>query len=579
MTARAVIGVLLLNVALAVVGLALLHALRPLRTVGEVARLGGLGYLLGVASVGVVFTFELVVGIPLGLAGMVATLAALFAAGLGVSAARGHGRPAATGIGLPSLHPVAALAAAGLVVYLESLFRVGRLTGLFEWDGWAFWVPKALTVHRYGGLEEQWFLMLPGPSYPPLVPALEAASFHAMGAVDPVTLHLQFWCLHVGFLWCLLGLLAGRVRQIVLIPLVLGVAVVPDIVRRVLDAQADLLVGYFVVAAAVLLMLWLDDRRPWHLPAATIVLAAAMLTKREGLLLAACLVVAAAIASVRQARAAWPRLAAVGGVAFALSLPWRIWFTSRDLPGDVPDGGLLGFLGDLDRGWPALRLSLETHFAFDLWRLSGLLLVAGAVLAFLTGCRRLGVFAGAVFVLAILGSAWVVWSVPDLPLTREGSVNPIVRLVGTSALLAAALLPLLVERLLVASGLPFSLPGVRRAVPAKAGLAAVALVALAYPLATLAAGLPTSPSVAECRPAAADGTPIRAVFGRFEVMPDALTLLRRVQEVGYVSAVAEPDGCGLVRVAVHGVPSLAGGADLAREASTVDLHPLLERDD
>ena len=40
---------------------------------------------------------------------------------------------------------------------------------------------------------------LPEQSYPPLVPALEAAAFHFMGAPDVVTLHLQFWFLLVGF--------------------------------------------------------------------------------------------------------------------------------------------------------------------------------------------------------------------------------------------------------------------------------------------------------------------------------------------------------------------------------------------
>ncbi len=584
MTVRAIVGLFGLNLGLLAVGIAVLYALRPYRSVGEVGRLGGLAYLLGVAATGVVFTFELAVGLPLGLTGMVATLVVLPAVASAVGARRGHRLPVFSvgPIRLPTVHPVAALAGAGLILYLETLFRAGRLNGLFEWDGWSFWVPKALAIHEYRGLDEAWFTTLPGASYPPTVPAFEAAAFHFMGAVDPITLHLLFWGFHAGFLWAVLGLLSPRVRKTILVPCLLALAVLPNIVWRVLNPQGDLLVGQLVVAAALLVLLWLDERRPWHLPAATVLLAGAMLTKREGLLLAACLIAAAATASWSSRRRDWPRLAAVLGAAFLLSLPWRIWFTVNGLPSDAPDGGFLGILDHLDRGWPAFQLSVRTHLSVDLWFFACVLLLVGAVLAAIAGHRRIGAFAATFLGLAILGSMWVVWSIPELPLTQDGAVNPIVRLVGSSALFAAAVLPLLLERAWASSAPVPSLERAKRlAPPLPRTTGALVLVGalLLYPAALLASGPPVFPSTSDCRPAPTSEGTLRAVFGRFSTMQEAIALVARVREVGYTQANAEPDGCGLVRVAVHGVTSIAGGRDLQREAGTVDLHPTLEQDD
>ena len=54
--------------------------------------------------------------------------------------------------------------------------------GLYWFDAWSFWVPKAKAIYFFGGLDEEFFTELPGASYPLLVPVLDAAAFHAMGA-------------------------------------------------------------------------------------------------------------------------------------------------------------------------------------------------------------------------------------------------------------------------------------------------------------------------------------------------------------------------------------------------------------
>jgi len=52
----------------------------------------------------------------------------------------------------------------------------------------------------------------------------------------------------------------------------------------------------------------------------------------------------------------------------------------------------------------------------------------------------------------------------------------------------------------------------------------------------------------------------------------------RSLEVGFQGTEAAQDGCGRVRVAVDGIPSIAVGEEIVREARTVGLAPTLELD-
>ena len=65
-----------------------------------------------------------------------------------------------------------------------------------------------------------------------------------------------------------------------------------------------------------------------------------VLTKREGLLLAALLLAAAALASVRDWRYVWPRLALGGVVVLAVAAPWRIWYLVHGVSSEGPSDGL-----------------------------------------------------------------------------------------------------------------------------------------------------------------------------------------------------------------------------------------------
>jgi len=441
---RALVGLAALNLLALAPGVGLLYALRGWRTWREVARLLGLAYLLGMGGLGVALVLELVADVPFG--GWTIVVTAVVLTTVGAAVGRWLGRPLPAIPRGPSgwlVSPAAVLPAALVVVYMEAAFRMSRLQGLYAFDAWAFWVPKAKAIYFFGGLDEQFFRLLTSPTYPPLVPALEAAAFHFMGAVDVVTLHVQFWFFFAGFVAAVAGLLSSRVPPLLLWPFLLLVLVAPRVAdQRLVAPQADFLLAYFFSSAALLVALWLLEREGWQLAAATVLLGAAMLTKREGFLLAAGVFAAAVVASWRERRAAWPRLAAMVCSAFALSLPWRVWFTSRGLGGEAPAEFFDFSQGD--RAWRSIQLAVGTFFDYGLWLIVGPLALTAIALAFAAGARRLPLYAALLYSFALLGFAWAVWAFRELPLIEEDP-NPIVRLTASLIMLSAALVPLLLE--------------------------------------------------------------------------------------------------------------------------------------
>ena len=449
MIVRSLVGLAVFNVFMTGVGAGALWSLRGWRSWRELVRLLGLAYLLGVALLGITLTIELVVGVPFSLASVVLTGCGIVALALLLRRPLTRWRPPPAG-GSGSEHGFAVVAAVfglGIVVFLEALFRAARLAPLSAWDAWAFWVPKAKAIYFFGGLDEQFFRELVNPTYPPLVPALEASAFQFMGSADVVSLHVQFWFFACGFVAAVAGLLAPRVPAILLWPFLLLVLVAPRITGRTLDPQADFLLDYFIAAAALLVALWLVDRQSWTLATASLFLSAAVLTKREGQMLTACIVVAALIASWRQWRWAWPRVGLAIGVAIAFAIPWRIWFSSRHLTGELPAAGALALFRNFDRGRPALDSVLGIVFDYDLWLVVVPLVGVAIGLAYLAGARILPTYALSLYILVIAGLVWVLWSFTEfeLPFVQDESVNPIVRLSASLITIAAPLLPLLLD--------------------------------------------------------------------------------------------------------------------------------------
>jgi hypothetical protein len=271
---------------------------------------------------------------------------------------------------------------------------------------------------------------------------LDAAAFQLMGGVDVAALHLQYWFLVVGFVWALAGLLAERVPGWMLWPFVLLVLVAPRIGRRFLITEADLLLDYLFVLAAVLLMLWMLQHERWRLAIATVLMCGMVLVKREGLLLAAILVAATLLASAREWRRAWPQIAIAAAVVAVTAAPWRVWYIAQDFEGEAPAGGV-DPTENAERLWPSLRLALDVLFSSEYWSVLVPVAIGALVLALLARAFRPAVFFGALVMLVTLGGGWITWAIPELPITQDLGGNPIVRYMGAAALLCAAASPLL----------------------------------------------------------------------------------------------------------------------------------------
>jgi hypothetical protein len=115
---------------------------------------------------------------------------------------------------------------------------------------------------------------------------------------------------------------------------------------------------------------------------------------------------------------------------------------------------------------------------------------------------------------------------------------------------------------------------VRRVAPWVAALALI-LVYPAYVLAT--DGGPRFPNRDECvRPATADGD-IDAVFGYFDSERDAVVMRDNALGVGFVGTEMAWNGCGRVRVAVGGIPTLEVGREFVEQARGAGFDVTLEQ--
>jgi hypothetical protein len=435
-TIRALGGLVALNLGYAVAGVSLLWGCGAFRSWGGVLRLAGLGYLIGLAAFGVLWTALLVLGVPFGGIAIVVSLVALAAAGVATGGRRGV--PVPRGVPRVRAEPMLLVSAAGIALaglFLEALFRAGRLSSLQEYDAWAFWVPKGEAIFFFDGLDEHVFTTFPNPPYPPLQPILDAAAFHAMGGADVVTLHVQFWFLVVGAIAAAAGLLHRHAPAWLVWPPLLLVLVVPRFGVRLLAPQADVLLDVLVVAAALLLALWLRDGAGWRVAAAVPLLAAAANTKREGLLFAAC-VFAAAVAVTRPRR--WPPLVVAGVVIVASAIPWRVWIARHDIAQGAPSSPFgSGRLQD------AIDLSARVLYSNARWSVLPLVATIALVAALIWGDRRLGAYVGVLALLLFAGGVWSTAGFADLAISADESGNPIVRYTGSMIFLAAVSVPLL----------------------------------------------------------------------------------------------------------------------------------------
>jgi hypothetical protein len=590
-TVRALIGLVLLNAAFAGMGTVVLWALNAYRWWSDVLRLGGVAYFVGIALTMVVLSLELALGIPVTGVAMGLTFGVVGGSSIVIGVRRGRPSPAVPppGWSHPRISWFVAFSLAGIVLYIAGLFRQARLaTALSEFDGWWNWIPKAKAIYFFGGLEPEFLLFLPNQSYPPGMPLVHAAAFHAMGGPDDVTLHVQYWFYALGFLAAVVGLLTPHVRLAILVPSLFLILLAPSFVTWATRTYVDLPLGYQIATSALLLALWVESRQTWLLVAATMLASGAMVTKREGLLFAVCLYGAALTASIGHRRVAWPRLALAAAIAVVLALPWRIWFMANGIPGDGPSSGPVGGLTDFDRGWASAKLVVGTLFATDVWLLGSIMGIIAIVLGLLAGAWVPSVYSSAFTVSAAAAAIWTIWSETALPITMADDRNPIVRLTGTSILVLLAFTPLLLDRAWTAArGVSVGQPVARRLqplfTPSRAPWGVVAIAALLIPgsmLAgysqhTLPGGTPRFPDVSDCVEEVNPGEPVRLVIGYAYSYHEANQTRARARNAGLRDVRISQDGCGRLRVYVDGL-SRARATELVSSARIAGFRPKLE---
>jgi hypothetical protein len=589
LTVRAIVGLAALNVSFVAVGGALLWCARGWRSWIDLLGAVGLAYLLGTSSVTTLLTIELVAGIPFWFVTVVLTEVTLVGAALAIGLLLKRQRPGLwpPGWARPRLSLWSAVWIAAILVYFEALFRSARLEGLSEWDAWRCWTIRAKAIFYFHGLDPDVFSSPLCPGYPPGFSTLEASSFHAMGSVDVVTMHLQYWFLALGFTGAVAGLLAPRVRPLVLLPFLLLALVMPSFTDRVTDGRADLPLAYFAAAGSLLVALWIVDHEGWQLPTASVLFASALLTKREGLLLLAVVWAGAIVATWHERRFAWPRLTASALGAIVLSFPWRVWLELEAIRSGAPPGGYLSLMDHLDRFPASLWLVLRTMFQYDFWLLVTPLALVAAALAFAAGATRLPIFVTAFGVASLFGCTWAIASEPSLEITQDYGLNPVVRLVGDPTITLVVLTPLLLEQALAVRGggpshaAPRAVRGLPRdALPWTLLLAA----ALAYPMSMLfgysgfrlPGGAPSFPTADECARSPIPGQTARVVFGYASSYTNAESLRLRARKDGFAATKIDQDGCGRLRVFVGKVSSIQEGQKLVSKARAVGLSAKLE---
>ena len=430
------------------VGYAALYGLGFARSGLGALRLAGLAYLVGWALLGSVLALGLVVGIDPRLVTVLVLTAV--AAGAGILLAR-----RVPALVLPdraqSRRPLA-LAASALggailaVACLAALALSVKGAGYADYiDNVDFWIPKAASIFFTHGLDSGTLRFLLHPEYPPLLPAMNAATFHFVGGFHPSVLPFQMTLLGIAFVAAVPAVLSRFAPLWITLPTLALLVTTPWFWWRLQSPLADQPVAYTVAVGTLCCLIWLVERRGAWLALAVVLLTAASLTKLEGSMLSALLLVVVLVAALLlHGRAGWR--AAWLAVAPAALVPWHLWLTHHDLPASAADydaTDLLrpGLLADrIHRLTEAVRWLFET----PIHQAQTAVLVCVAIVALVAVAIRLPALtatAVAWFVLASAGLVSVYW-IGKLEITFYLSTS--MSRVGTAIIVtAAAVVPLL----------------------------------------------------------------------------------------------------------------------------------------
>jgi hypothetical protein len=444
--ARDVVGLVACNLLFLLAGAGLLRLLGAWRTRRGLVRTLGVAYLGGIAGVGVTLQLVLVLGAPFERWVVIVVCLALAATGF---AARSPADPRAHPIRIPGY----LLPAAVSLVAIVALMAVDLwFQPLGVWDAWAQWTAKARSLVVFNGLNAELLGSAPyhtwNPDYPLLIPAIEASDFSFMRYVDTRAIHIQFWLIYAGFLLALLQLLRGRVREVLVWPFVLAVALAPAVQIQTAAALADVPVGVFFALAGIFAWRWVVEQDTLALRLFPLFAAGAYATKFEGRIYIGALSVTMVVAMALTARARLvPTLASVL-VALVGLVPWSLWTSHHHVVGvfstSLRERLGSGLIDKADRIPLILEALARNVVNPTRWLLLALVVIASVILAWTARENHVGrwLVAGTLSLTA-LGLVLVYWATPlELHLHLALSAR---RVVTGPMLFAIALVPLLLE--------------------------------------------------------------------------------------------------------------------------------------
>jgi hypothetical protein len=398
---------LLENVLIFLLGIGLLPILAVAPTAASLRRLWPIGYLVGLATVGIVAATLAVLSVPFPPSVLVGVAGLVIAFGV----RRIRRDSTAVRRTAPPVDRIVATAIAPLLVLLVALaVHSYAAKPLREWDGWAIWGMKA---HALAVLGSSSHLVLSSNAYdfshleyPLLLPGLEALGIRSAGGYESRLVVLQCVLVGVAGLLAIWGLLRDMVRPVVLWPFLAAVGLAPTVFGQLASGYADMPMAFLLACGVLAAGRWLvEAERPW-LVLATLFLAGAALVKDEGDLFVMATYVGLVVAAPGRRRSV---LASAALVVCSL-LPWRVFlavnhFSTNDFQ----------FSKSFDPSWVGARLDRAPTVAAALLRHSvdvhqyAILLPIGLValgLGFVSRARPLATF-GIIF--ALLSSAGLVW--------------------------------------------------------------------------------------------------------------------------------------------------------------------------
>jgi hypothetical protein len=417
------------------------------RTPRGLAGLIGVSYLAGVAATGIGLQLLLVLGLSFGVPLVVGLCAVLALSGL---AARGASDRPRVSVAVPrTMLPLVAV-----LVGIVALMAVDLwFQPMGVWDAWAQWTAKARSIVDFDGLDarvlgnpayREW-----NPDYPLLVPSIEAADFSFMGKVDTLAIHFQFLLVYAGFLLALLELLRGRVREVLVWPFVVAVALAPAVQIQTASAIADVPVAVMFALAGLYAWLWLVDSDRVALRLFSLFAAGALATKFEGRIFVGALsVTLVAVLLIVDRRRALPTVVAAVAAGVVGLLPWWLWVSDHKVRGSfstaVGDRLGTGLIDKAGRLPTIVEVLSRNAVNPSRWLLLSLVVVASLGVAWwgLRGRREVWLVLGTL-ALCAGGLVLVYWATPlDYHVHLALSAR---RVVTGPVLFAAAVVPLLLE--------------------------------------------------------------------------------------------------------------------------------------